>query len=148
MKSIFLAQMVRRLILAQMGEARVDNRDFYGNKRLELSGQLLSLLFEDLFKTFNQGVSVFLWTRGSAYFYGSEVSVFLWVRGKCISMGQEVIVFLWVSAFQHFYSAFKCLDCSALLLRNVRLNDIAFLNRSALQSRTKVTPIFLRTQRC
>lgn len=54
LKAIFLSQMVRRIILAQKGESHVDNRDFYGNKRLELSGQLLSLLFEDLFKTFNQ----------------------------------------------------------------------------------------------
>ena len=52
MKSVYLALMVRRVILAQ-GENRVDDRDYYGNKRLELAGQLLALLFEDLFKKFN-----------------------------------------------------------------------------------------------
>ena len=52
MKSVFLALMVRRVIIAQR-ENLVDDRDYYGNKRLELAGQLLSLLFEDLFKKFN-----------------------------------------------------------------------------------------------
>ncbi|KAK6320024.1 hypothetical protein J4Q44_G00091310 [Coregonus suidteri] len=51
-KCIYLAVMVRRVILAQ-GENKVDDRDYYGNKRLELAGQLLSLLFVDLFKKFN-----------------------------------------------------------------------------------------------
>ncbi|RXM33388.1 DNA-directed RNA polymerase III subunit RPC2 [Acipenser ruthenus] len=51
-KCIYMAVMVRRIILAQ-GEHKVDDRDYYGNKRLELAGQLLSLLFEDLFKKFN-----------------------------------------------------------------------------------------------
>ena len=53
MKSIYLALMVRRVILAQKDKVRVDDRDYYGNKRLELAGELLSLLFEDLFKKFN-----------------------------------------------------------------------------------------------
>ncbi|KAG5440448.1 hypothetical protein PCK2_000476, partial [Pneumocystis canis] len=36
----------------------VDDRDYVGNKRLELAGQLLSLLFEDLFKTFNRNLKL------------------------------------------------------------------------------------------
>lgn len=50
--------MIRRLILAHDDEATVDDRDYVGNKRLELAGQLLSLLFEDLFKKFNSEVRI------------------------------------------------------------------------------------------
>ncbi|KAK2158794.1 hypothetical protein LSH36_164g11051 [Paralvinella palmiformis] len=52
-KVVYLALMLRRTILAQGATLKVDDRDYYGNKRLELAGQLLSLLFEDLFKKFN-----------------------------------------------------------------------------------------------
>lgn len=38
---------------AQVDGKMVDDRDYYGNKRLELAGSLLSLMFEDLFKRFN-----------------------------------------------------------------------------------------------
>ena len=48
--------MVRRVILAQLDKVKADDRDYYGNKRLELAGQLISLLFEDLFKKFNAEV--------------------------------------------------------------------------------------------
>lgn len=44
-KCIYLAVMVRRVILAQ-GDNKVDDRDYYGNKRLELAGQV------SLFSTF------------------------------------------------------------------------------------------------
>ena len=36
----------------------MDDKDYYGNKRLELAGQLVSILFEDLFKRFNNEVGV------------------------------------------------------------------------------------------
>lgn len=52
-KAIYMALMVRRIMAAETNEAAVDDRDYYGNKRLELAGSLLSLMFEDLFKRFN-----------------------------------------------------------------------------------------------
>ncbi|KAK3315011.1 hypothetical protein B0H66DRAFT_330563 [Apodospora peruviana] len=51
-KFIYIAMMVRRVLMACHNPKLVDDRDFVGNKRLELAGQLLSLLFEDLFKKF------------------------------------------------------------------------------------------------
>ncbi|XP_064393008.1 DNA-directed RNA polymerase III subunit RPC2-like [Halichondria panicea] len=53
MKCVYLALMLRRVIEAQEDKVRLDDRDYYGNKRLELAGQLVALLFEDLFKKFN-----------------------------------------------------------------------------------------------
>ena len=50
-KSVYVAIMVRRTLQAVNEGGIVDDRDFVGNKRLELAGQLLSLLFEDLFKS-------------------------------------------------------------------------------------------------
>lgn len=71
-KAIFVATMTRRVLMAMGDEKMVDDRDYVGNKRLELylirlfwshlclliqfiprAGQLLALLFEDLFKTYN-----------------------------------------------------------------------------------------------
>ena len=51
-KCRYLALMIRRIIEASQDESKLDDKDYYGNKRLELAGQLVSLLFEDQFKTF------------------------------------------------------------------------------------------------
>lgn len=50
-KCIYAAVMLRRMLEAFLNKDAVDDKDYVGNKRFELSGQLLSLLFEDLFKT-------------------------------------------------------------------------------------------------
>ena len=49
----YLAMMMRRMLAAMLDPNLVDDRDYYGNKRLELAGGLLALLFEDLFKRMN-----------------------------------------------------------------------------------------------
>lgn len=56
LKAVYTASMVRRVIQAQLGLVNMDDRDYYGNKRLELAGQLIAILFEDLFKRFNTEV--------------------------------------------------------------------------------------------
>lgn len=48
--------MVRRVILANFKTIPPDDRDYYGNKRLELAGQLVGILFEDLFKRLNADI--------------------------------------------------------------------------------------------
>ena len=55
-KCVYIGYIVRRVLHAVMDAGLLDDKDYYGNKRLELAGQLLSLLFEDLFKRFNADV--------------------------------------------------------------------------------------------
>ena len=50
---MYLALMIRRVMLTEKNPTLVDDRDFFGNKRLELAGSLMSLLFESLFKRLN-----------------------------------------------------------------------------------------------
>lgn len=55
-KALYVCYMVRRMIEASFDSTLLDERDFYGNKRFETSGALLSLLFEDLLKQYNRVV--------------------------------------------------------------------------------------------
>ncbi|RVX72816.1 DNA-directed RNA polymerase III subunit RPC2 [Exophiala mesophila] len=57
-KALYVGHMARRVLMAKQNPALVDDRDYVGNKRLELAGQLLSLLFEDLFKSYNYAVKL------------------------------------------------------------------------------------------
>jgi len=57
-KCIYIGYIVRRILLVHMGKAELDDKDYYGNKRIELSGSLLALLFEDLFKLFNRDLKL------------------------------------------------------------------------------------------
>jgi hypothetical protein len=50
---IYITHIVRRVLKTVLDPSLLDDKDYYGNKRLELAGSLISLLFEDLFKRFN-----------------------------------------------------------------------------------------------
>ncbi|TKY68401.1 DNA-directed RNA polymerase III subunit RPC2 [Spatholobus suberectus] len=50
-KCIYVAVMIRRIVDAILNKDAMDDKDYVGNKQLELSGQLISLPFEDLFKS-------------------------------------------------------------------------------------------------
>ncbi|EPY51806.1 DNA-directed RNA polymerase III complex subunit Rpc2 [Schizosaccharomyces cryophilus OY26] len=57
-KAVYIAVMTRRVLISMVDPTLVDDRDYVGNKRLELAGQLLALLFEDLFKKFNSDMKL------------------------------------------------------------------------------------------
>ncbi|KAJ2581632.1 DNA-directed RNA polymerase III complex subunit Rpc2, partial [Coemansia sp. RSA 1836] len=57
-KCVYVAMMARRVLQAVNRENMTDDLDYLGNKRLELAGQMLSLLFEDLFKRFNSDLKI------------------------------------------------------------------------------------------
>ncbi|EZG46753.1 DNA-directed RNA polymerase beta subunit [Gregarina niphandrodes] len=50
-KGRYICLMIRRVFNAIAGLIVLDDKDYYGNKRLELAGQLMALMFEDKFRT-------------------------------------------------------------------------------------------------
>ena len=52
-KAIYMGHIIGRVLKAEYDRALLDDKDYCGNKRLELAGQLLALLFEDKFKQLN-----------------------------------------------------------------------------------------------
>jgi len=55
-KAVYITCMIRRVLKAIMKGGVTDDRDFVGNKRVETSGNLMALLFEDLFKTWQANI--------------------------------------------------------------------------------------------
>lgn len=55
-KIVYITHIVRRVLKTVNDRTLLDDKDYYGNKRLELAGSLLALLFEDLFKKFNHDI--------------------------------------------------------------------------------------------
>mmetsp|Transcript_27634 Transcript_27634/g.26653 ORF Transcript_27634/g.26653 Transcript_27634/m.26653 type:complete len:178 (+) Transcript_27634:192-725(+) len=51
-KAFFVGYMVHRLIKGSLGRCAEDDRDYYGKKRLDMAGSLLSGLFRQLFRTY------------------------------------------------------------------------------------------------
>ena len=49
-KAYFVGYMVNRLIQSSLGRAQEDDRDYYGKKRCDMAGSLLSGLFRQQFR--------------------------------------------------------------------------------------------------
>uniref|UniRef100_UPI00358F32EA DNA-directed RNA polymerase II subunit RPB2 isoform X1 n=1 Tax=Myxine glutinosa TaxID=7769 RepID=UPI00358F32EA len=58
-KAYFLGYIVHRLLLAALGRREADDRDHYGNKRLDLAGPLLAFLFRGMFKNLLKEVRMY-----------------------------------------------------------------------------------------
>ncbi len=58
-KAYYLGYMVHRLLLAALGRRELDDRDHYGNKRLDLAGPLLAYLFRGLFRNLTKEVRMY-----------------------------------------------------------------------------------------
>ncbi len=58
-KAYFLGYMVHRLLLAALGRRELDDRDHYGNKRLDLAGPLLAFLFRGLFRNMSKEMRMY-----------------------------------------------------------------------------------------
>lgn len=58
-KAYFLGYMVHRLLLTALKRRDVDDRDHYGNKRLDLAGPLLAFLFRGLFRNLTKEIRLF-----------------------------------------------------------------------------------------
>lgn len=59
-KAYFFGYIIHRLLLAAVQKRPLDDRDHYGNKRLDLAGPLLGGLFRQLFKKLTKDVRAFL----------------------------------------------------------------------------------------
>lgn len=59
-KAHYLALMVKKLIEGLNDPSKLDNRDYYGNKRMKSSGTIIELLFEDLFKSYKSQLETIL----------------------------------------------------------------------------------------
>jgi len=88
MKAIYMALMVRRVIEAQGDEKSIDDRDYYGNKRMELAGSLLSLLFEDLFKRLNWELKAIA-DKNIPKVRAAQFDIIKHIRTDLISVGLE-----------------------------------------------------------
>nr|CAD1831056.1 unnamed protein product [Ananas comosus var. bracteatus] len=88
-KCIYTAVMLRRMMDAILNTDTFDDKDYVGNKRLELSGQLVSLLFEDLFKTMNSQALERLRRSYEQQNRSSPLEIFPYLTADIITQGLE-----------------------------------------------------------
>ena len=89
-KGVFLSIMTRRLFIAMNRPDYTDIKDYYGNKRVELAGDLIGILFDDLFtranREFKKQLTFYTEKKKKKYFFDLNKSF----RSDIISNGIEM----------------------------------------------------------
>ncbi|EFJ26449.1 hypothetical protein SELMODRAFT_172903 [Selaginella moellendorffii] len=83
-KAYFFGYIIHRLLLCALGRRAEDDRDHYGNKRLDLAGPLLGSLFRQLFRKLTKDVRAYL---QKCVDNGKEVNLAYAVKAKTITSG-------------------------------------------------------------
>jgi len=83
-KAYFFGYIIHRLLLCALGRRPEDDRDHYGNKRLDLAGPLLAGLFRTLFRKLTRDVRFYLQKCVDA---GKDANLQFAIKAKTISSG-------------------------------------------------------------
>ncbi|KAG6476798.1 hypothetical protein ZIOFF_066046 [Zingiber officinale] len=88
-RRIYTAVMIRRMLDA-FSTHTFDDKDYLGNKQLLLSGQLISMLFENLFKSMNTHILELANKEYKEHYRSSDVNFDRYLRlNKVITLGLE-----------------------------------------------------------
>lgn len=88
-KAYFFGYMIHRLLLCALGRRNEDDRDHYGNKRLDLAGPLLANLFRQLFRKLTKDVKGYMQRSVDQ---GKEINLTYAVKAKIITGGLKYSV--------------------------------------------------------
>eukprot|EP00271_Cylindrocystis_brebissonii_P022832 TRINITY_DN8941_c0_g1_i2.p1 TRINITY_DN8941_c0_g1~~TRINITY_DN8941_c0_g1_i2.p1 ORF type:complete len:1189 (+),score=261.50 TRINITY_DN8941_c0_g1_i2:389-3955(+) len=83
-KAYFFGYMIHRLLLCALNRRVEDDRDHYGNKRLDLAGPLLAGLFRGLFRKLTKDVRIYV---QKCVDNGKEINLTYAVKAKTITSG-------------------------------------------------------------
>eukprot|EP00899_Mesostigma_viride_P018122 jgi/Mesvir1/26310/Mv22493-RA.1 len=83
-KAYYFGYIIHRLLLCALGRRGEDDRDHYGNKRLDLAGPLLGGLFRQLFRKLCKDVKMYV---QKCVDQGKEINLSFAIKARTISSG-------------------------------------------------------------
>ncbi|KAH9624453.1 hypothetical protein KSS87_008143 [Heliosperma pusillum] len=83
-KAYFFGYIIHRLLLCALGRREEDDRDHYGNKRLDLAGPLLGGLFRQLFRKLTRDVRAYVQKNVDQ---GKDLNLSFAIKAKTITSG-------------------------------------------------------------
>lgn len=86
-KVVFLLRMMRKMLLTKNGRREYDEKDNFSNKRLEVSGNLISDLFKTLYKRFLKTIVLQLQKRPDIQVLLNKINVLTLSLYSCFATG-------------------------------------------------------------